>query len=182
MIYNYITQINFQNSLSDKENNKQNVISSNEINNIANNTKEDIMTNEKVVKNAIQGVKKTEWKIEIKAISLSATIAEGTTDSVMNKYVGHFENTSKKKGNIGLASHNRGYPVNYFENLKKLKKGDKIKYTYGNFKKTYIVDVIEIIEDTNWKCLENTEENRITLITCVENEPNLRRCIQGIEK
>ena len=27
-----------------------------------------------------------------------------------------------------------------------------------------------------------TEENRITLITCVENEPEYRRCIQGIEK
>ncbi len=126
--------------------------------------------------------KKTEWKIEIKSISLSAQISEGTTDQVMNKYVGHFKNTSKKEGNIGLAAHNRGYPVNYFQNLKKLKKGDEIKYTYGKFKKTYIVEKIEIIKDTDWTNLENTEDNRITLITCVENEPNYRRCIQGIEK
>ena len=29
--------------------------------------------------------------------------------------------------------------------------------------------------------LENTEDNRITLITCVENRPELRRCIQAKE-
>ena len=47
---------------------------------------------------------------------------------------------------------------------------------------TYIVETIEIIENTNWNYLKNTEDNRITLITCIENEPKYRRCIQGIEK
>ncbi len=30
--------------------------------------------------------------------------------------------------------------------------------------------------------MEKTEENEITLITCIENEPEYRRCIKGIEK
>ena len=30
--------------------------------------------------------------------------------------------------------------------------------------------------------LKNTDENKITLITCLENEPEYRRCIQAIEK
>ena len=72
--------------------------------------------------------------------------------------------------------------MNYFENLKKLKLNDEIIYIYNNFKKVYIVDKIEIIKDTDWSMLKNTDDNRITLITCVENEPNFRRCIQGIEK
>ena len=38
------------------------------------------------------------------------------------------------------------------------------------------------IKETNWSYLEETKDNRITLITCVENEPEYRRCIQGIEK
>ena len=38
-----------------------------------------------------------------------------------------------------------------------------------------------IIENTDWTYLEDTEENTITLITCVENEPKYRRCIQGEE-
>ena len=100
----------------------------------------------------------------------------------MNEYVGHFEETSIKSGNIGLAAHNRGYPVNYFENIKKLKKGDKIIYKYYEFEKTYIVSQNIIIVDTDWSYLEQTEENTITLITCVENEPSYRRCIQAIEE
>ena len=47
------------------------------------------------------------WTIEIKAINLKADIAEGTTEEVMNKYVGHFENTEFWSGNVGLAAHNR---------------------------------------------------------------------------
>ena len=46
----------------------------------------------------------------------------------------------------------------------------------------YEVKTMEIIENTDWSYLKNTEDNRITLITCVENEPKYRRCIQGIEK
>lgn len=123
-----------------------------------------------------------DWQIEIPAISLKAEIAEGTSKEVMNKFVGHFTETSIKTGNVGLAAHNRGYQFNYFENLKKLKENDKIIYKYKDFQKTYFVEKIKIIKDTDWSYLENTEENVITLITCVENEPEYRRCIQGIER
>lgn len=41
--------------------------------------------------------------------------------------------------------------------------------------------MITVIEETNWSYLENTVENKITLITCVENEPSYRRCIQATE-
>ena len=71
------------------------------------------------------------WKIIIPKISLEAEISEGTSKEVMNKYVGHFEETSIKNGNIGLAAHNRGYEVNYFKKIKQLKQGDKIIYIYS---------------------------------------------------
>ena len=121
------------------------------------------------------------WMIEIPSIDLEAEIAEGTDSNTMNKYVGHFTETSKDKGNVGLAAHNRGYPVNYFARVKELKEGDKIYYKYNETKITYQVDKIKIIKDTNWSYLEPTEKNKITLITCVENEPEYRRCIQGTE-
>ena len=66
------------------------------------------------------------WYIEIPAINLKAPIAEGTNLDVLQTRIGHFESTSNKVGNIGLAAHNRGYQFNYFENLKKLKLGDEI--------------------------------------------------------
>lgn len=122
------------------------------------------------------------WQIEIPKISLIANIAEGTTKETLNKFVGHFDITSKETGNVGLAAHNRGYEVNYFHDLKLLVKGDEIKYKYNGFEKIYEVEKCKIIKDTDWEYLEDTEENRLTLITCVENQPEYRRCIQAVEK
>ena len=125
---------------------------------------------------------KSKWYLEIPKINLKADIEEGTTKEIMENYIGHFEETSKDIGNVGLAAHNRGYKNNYFKNLKTLKEGDSIFYTYQGITKEYLVTEHVIIKDIDWSYLENTEENIITLITCVENEPEYRRCIQGKEK
>ena len=122
-----------------------------------------------------------EWYIEIPKIGLKANIAEGTDEDTLNEHVGHFEDTSLLDGNIGLAAHNRGYKVNYFSKIKELEKDDIIYYYYKGYKREYKVNLKEIIEDTNWEFLESTEENKITLITCVEDMPEFRRCIQAIE-
>ncbi len=136
-----------------------------------------IVTNE-----VVEDTKEVNWKILIPTIALEAEISEGTSKEVMDKYVGHFGETSKSVGNVGLAAHNRGYNVNYFANLKKLKEGDKIIYKCYGFETTYVVTKNLIITDEDWSYLEKTEKNTITLITCVENEPMYRRCIQGEEK
>lgn len=122
------------------------------------------------------------WYLSIPSIDLKAPIREGIDSNTLKYYVGHFKDTSLTEGNIGLAAHNRGYENNYFERLKKIKKGDKIIYNYKNIKREYEVVKHIIIEDTDWTNLEDTEENTITLITCVENEPTYRRCVQGVEK
>lgn len=122
------------------------------------------------------------WQIEIPKISLIANIKEGTTKDILNKYVGHFETTQMENGNIGLAGHNRGYEENYFQNLKLLVKGDEIKYKYNGNVRIYEVVRNRIIKDTDWQYLENTEDNMLTLITCVENQPEYRRCVQAVEK
>ena len=124
---------------------------------------------------------KNKWKIMIPEISLEAEISEGTSKEIMDKFVGHFEETTKISGNVGLAAHNRGYAVNYFANIKQLKENDKIIYQYNGEQKTYSVIENKIIKDTDWSLLENTKDNRITLITCVENEPEYRRCVQAKE-
>lgn len=127
-------------------------------------------------------IDKSIWKLEIPKIDLVADISDGTDFMTLNKYIGHFEDTPQNKGNVCLAGHNRGYSVNYFEKIKELEIGDEIYYTYNGMKHKYIVNSKDIIKDTDWEKLENTEDNRLTLITCVENEPELRRCIQAIEK
>lgn len=122
-----------------------------------------------------------EWGISIPKINLNAQISEGTTKEVMDKYVGHFVDTGVIKGNICLGAHNRGYPVNYFENIKSLNKNDLIFYKKEDKTYCFKVETVTVIKDTDWTYLEETEDNRITLITCVENEPDYRRCVQAIE-
>lgn len=72
-----------------------------------------------------------------------------------------------------------GYPVNYFSRLKELEIGDEITYKLKNKTKKYIVQTVAIIEDTDWSYLQKTKEDKITLITCVENQPTKRLCVQG---
>lgn len=119
------------------------------------------------------------WFLEIPKINLKAEISDGTTPEILNEYIGHFIETPKENGNIVLAAHNRGYKVNYFERLKELEIGDEIIYTYNGKVLKYIVDLKTIIKDTQIEVLENTKDNILTLITCVENEPEYRRCIKA---
>ncbi|MBQ7410246.1 MAG: class D sortase [Clostridia bacterium] len=119
------------------------------------------------------------WFLEIPKINLKAEISDGTTPEILNEYIGHFIETPKENGNIVLAAHNRGYKVNYFERLKELEIGDEIIYTYNGKVLKYIVDLKTIIKDTQIEVLGNTKDNILTLITCVENEPEYRRCIKA---
>lgn len=163
----------YQNEAEDEELMKN---TTNEVNNTkdVNTTKNETQENTEITTK--------EWYLEIPRIFLEAEIAEGTSKEVMDVSIGHFEETSKTTGNVCLAAHNRGYPVNYFQNLKLLKKGDTIYYRYKEFTKEYFVTENNIIKDTDWTYLEETEENTITLITCIENEPEYRRCVIAIEK
>lgn len=157
------------------------------LNHIENNTileNVEILNNSNLINNLNQeeSINEYQWQIEIPAISLKAEIEEGTEKQVMDKYVGHFTETSITDGNVALIAHNRGYAVNYFANIKDLKEDDEIIYKYKDYTKVYKVEDNKKIKDTDWSCIENTKENVITLITCVENQPEYRRCIRAIER
>lgn len=148
------------------------------------NTNENSIIEHLDIQNEIQNEKVVDeniWKIEIPKINLIAEISNGTTPEILNKYVGHFEETPKSNGNVALAAHNRGYDVNYFGRLKELEIGDEIIYFCNGEKRIYKIESKTIIKDDEWKMLENTKDNRLTLITCVENQSKLRRCVQAIQ-
>lgn len=104
--------------------------------------------------------------------------------NVLATSIGHFEETPYTNGNVCLAAHNsgrnkKGEYVGYFDSIKELKEGDYI--IYNNISNTYTYKVISntIINETDISVLNNTEDNRLTLITCVKGAKNraYRQCV-----
>ena len=150
------------------------------VNNLGNNVEDNEISIEEQ-ENIIKQNYKTNWRIEIPKIGLVAPIKDGTTHDVLASAVGHFPESNTYRGNVALAGHNRGYNCNFFENIKELKTGDKIIYYTDRGRREYKVVLNKIIHQTDWTYIEDTSDNRITLITCVENMYEYRRCVQAVE-
>lgn len=116
--------------------------------------------------------------IKIDAIDYEGLVYEGTSLNTLAKGVGHFESSSYYEGNVCLAAHNT---INQWSKLHTVKVGNKIIYTSFLGTKTYEISTVKQIEETDWSMLQETEDNRITLITCVKGVPSKRLCVQGLE-
>ena len=119
--------------------------------------------------------------LTIEKIGLNATVKEGTTNEVLLDYIGHIEETATYDGNVGLAGHNRGCENSYFARINELEVGDIIKYKTKFYDRTYVVDNIQVIYETDWSLLQGTNENKLTLITCIAGKKEQRLCVQATE-
>ena len=119
--------------------------------------------------------------LTIEKIGLNATTKEGTSDEILLNYIGHIEETATYDGNVGLAAHNRGCENSYFARINELEKGDIIKYKTKFYDRTYVVDNIQVIYETDWSLLKTTPENKLTLITCIAGKKTQRLCVQATE-
>ena len=79
-----------------------------------------------------------------------------------------------------MCGHNRGakYTIG---SIKDLEIGDTITYTtiYGT--RTYEVILVKTISNSDWSYLQATADNRITLTTCLANQPEKRICVQAVQ-
>ena len=117
--------------------------------------------------------------LKIPKLGLNVKVYEGENN--LEKGVGHFTDTAVFTGNVAIAGHNRG--VNsYFGEIHHLKAGDEITYTTQLGTKKYAVTSVRKINAADFSFLRETSDNRLTLITCVKNEPNFRWCVQAREK
>ena len=114
--------------------------------------------------------------ITIEKIDLiDAKTSEGTDNKTLSEFIGHFEESGLINGNIAFCSHNRGYPNgSYFARLNELENGDIILYKNITGEHKYIVNEVKEIKDTDVSVVENSAEDKITLITCVADKKNLR--------
>ena len=117
--------------------------------------------------------------LTIPKFGLNVKVYEGENN--LEKGVGHFTDTAVFAGNVAIAGHNRG--VNsYFGEIHNLKAGDEIIYSTKLGTKKYAVTSVRKINAADFSFLRETSDNRLTLITCVKNEPNFRWCVQAREK
>ena len=111
----------------------------------------------------------------------NAPIRESVELDTLSQSIGHFPSTSIYSGNVGLASHNSGSNGDYFKNLKSIKIGSEIYYQTNYGTKRYVVETKKIISEEDWSYLQKTDDNRITLITCVAGQRDKRLCVQAVE-
>lgn len=112
--------------------------------------------------------------LKIPAIDVSVKVYDGTTTANMKKGATHFTETSYWDGNVAMAAHNRS---SYFGKIYKLKSGDKITYSTNIGTRKYEVVSVYKIDDDDTSCLNDSTENQLTLVTCVENQSTYRWCV-----
>ena len=118
--------------------------------------------------------------LKIPEINLSVRVYEDESLESLKKGAGHFKSTPCWDGNVGIAGHNRDV-TNHFGKIHTLSRGDKIKYTTVYGTRTYQVFYVGKIDYTDFSRLERSDENMITLITCVADQPTKRWCVQARE-
>ena len=64
----------------------------------------------------------------------------------------------------------------------KVWEGDTIAYTTVYGSRTYAVETVTVISNTDWSYLRSTADNRITITTCLADHPESRVVVQAIEK
>ena len=120
--------------------------------------------------------------VQIPKIGLDAPIYAGTSETVLQKGIGHMEGTSLPVG--GESTHSvitghRGLPsAELFTELDELEIGDKfyIKYIGGTL--AYEVDQIKVVEPTDFSQITIEEgQDYLTLLTCTPYMVNSHRLL-----
>lgn len=109
-------------------------------------------------------------------------VKDGADLVTIKTALGHFADTALWDGNIGLCGHNRDYKYD-FRKLKNIEIGDTITYQPRFGQRNYIVTEKKAIAETDWSYLnKNSDINKITLVTCIENQPTQRLLVQAEQK
>jgi len=141
-------------------------------------------TTQKTAYTSVEGMKRSDGSIgtvKISSLNINMKVWEGETNESMKKGLGHYSSTSAWDGNVGVCGHNRGSKY-VIGSIKDLEYGDTITYTTVHGTRTYSVVSVKTISNSDWSYLQATSDNRITLTTCLANQPEKRICVQAVEK
>lgn len=119
--------------------------------------------------------------LKIPAIGLTVKVYQGTDSAALKKGAGHFTNTSIWDGNACFAGHNRGVN-NHFGQIHTLEAGDTITLTTMLGSRSYAVAGVEKVSVNDSSGTAATTDNRVTLYTCVMNQPEYRWKVTAIQQ
>ncbi len=119
--------------------------------------------------------------VKIPSLKIDMKVWEGETADSMKKGLGHYSSTSAWDGNVAVCGHNRGSKY-VIGGIKDLEQGDTITYTTAYGTRTYVVETVTVISNTDWSFLQSTADNRITLTTCLAGHSESRVLVQAVEK
>lgn len=123
--------------------------------------------------------------INIPKVEIRYPVVKGTDANTLKKSLGYFEDTAMpgQKGNFAVAGHRNSSYAKYFNRLDEVDVGDEIIVETKEKTYTYIVDKTFKIHETETSVLDQTEDKRITLITCTNGyKPKYRIVVQGVLK
>lgn len=118
--------------------------------------------------------------LTVERLNQTIRIYEGETMRNMDFGAGRFRFSGLHSGNIGLIGHNRGRTNGFFSFVRHLQYGDILTIKTAQGERRYIVEVMYIIDETDFTPLMDFGDNRLTLITCVEYRPNQRRVVMAM--
>lgn len=108
--------------------------------------------------------------IEIESVNLKNVIVESTDNEYLKYHVCHFEESAMpgEYGNFALAGHSSTYYYNQvFNEVHKVKVGDKIKITTADNEFVYTITETKVVESDEIEVLnQDMSKKEITLVTC----------------
>ena len=102
--------------------------------------------------------------LRIRRLGIEVPILEGTGEDVLNRAVGHIEDTSVpgERGNSGIAGHRDGF----FRPLKDVRDGDVLELDTARGAARYTIERTWIVDPEDLSVLDPTPADSVTLVTC----------------
>ena len=113
---------------------------------------------------AAAGRKPPLGRLEIPSLDLAVMVLDGTDESTLNRAVGRIPGTAMpgQLGNVGIAGHRDGW----FRALRRVVPGEEIVLRTLEGRYRYRIEEIEIVEPSDTRVLDPTDDARLTLVTC----------------
>lgn len=122
----------------------------------------------------------TEALLKIPTIDVSAIVIPGTSQAVLKKALGWYEQSAYPgEGNTAIAGHRTMHGA-FFRNLHRLAPGDIILLEYEGYVYRYRVGKVYQVKNEDWSVIESCDYTALTLTTCVKGDTEHRQVVRAV--